>query len=289
MDVNPNNPFYADPDNRFDIAFSYIVDNNYTQALEYFRAIIEDQNKLEENSWNKSLNMIYDLSKSLNCDTNELKLFYISFRDNLPDFLLPEQQCYYAYIVNNIIKNLSIDIKDYAVAEQILLGRINYPISESDAIFAQMELEYLYFVIDQGGEKGLGMTLSNLVPKNSIELEEMHSAHWTDIYQIFGMDQSEADNVAPLALKLHQNYPNPFNPETTIRFDVAKESVVKLQVYNLKGQLVKKLVDNKLNPGTHSVVWNGTNANNKKVSSGIYFYRISTGKENVTNKMILMK
>jgi hypothetical protein len=289
MDVNPNNPFFANPDNRFDIAFNCLNDNSYTQALGYFRAIIEDLNENEENNWTKSLTMIYDLSQSLNSDSNELKLFYISFRDNLPDFLSPEQQDHYTYIVNNILKNLSIDIKNYSEAEQILLDRINYPISESDAIFAQMELEYLYFIIDQGGEKGYDMKLSKLMPESMLELEEMHRNHWTDIYQIFNIEDTEMDNVIPVTLKLHQNYPNPFNPETTIQFDIAKESAVKLQIYNIRGQLVKTLVNTRLNAGKHSIVWNATNENNKKVSSGVYLYRVSSDNDNVVNKMILMK
>lgn len=289
MDVNPNNPFFANPDNRFDIAFSCLNDNNYTQALGYFRAIIEDLNENEENNWSKSLTMIYDLSQSLNSDSNELKLFYISFRDNLPEFLSPEQQDHYTYIANNILKNLSIDIKNYSEAEHILLDRINYPISESDAIFAQMELEYLYFIIDQGGEKGYDMKLSKLMPESMLELEEMHRNHWTDIYQIFNIEDTEMDNVIPVTLKLHQNYPNPFNPETTIQFDIAKESAVKLQIYNIRGQLVKTLVNTRLNAGKHSIVWNGINENKEKVSSGIYLYKVSSGKDNVVNKMILMK
>ena len=289
MDVNPNNPFFANPDNRFDFAFNCLNDNNYTQALGYFRAIIEDLNENEENNWSKSLTMIYDLSQSLNSDSNELKLFYISFRDNLPEFLSPEQQDHYTYIANNILKNLSIDIKNYSEAEQILLDRINYPISESDAIFAQMELEYLYFIIDQGGEKGYDMKLSKLMPESMLELEEMHRNHWTDIYQIFNIEDTEMDNVIPVTLKLNQNYPNPFNPETTIQFDIAKESSVKLQVYNIRGQLVKTLVNTRLKPGKHSVVWNGTNENKEKVSSGVYLYRVSSDNDNVVNKMILMK
>jgi flagellar hook assembly protein FlgD len=97
------------------------------------------------------------------------------------------------------------------------------------------------------------------------------------------------DNVIPVTLKLHQNYPNPFNPETTIQFDIAKESAVKLQIYNIRGQLVKTLVNTRLNAGKHSIVWNATNENNKKVSSGVYLYRVSSDNDNVVNKMILMK
>ncbi|MBI9032647.1 T9SS type A sorting domain-containing protein, partial [bacterium] len=96
--------------------------------------------------------------------------------------------------------------------------------------------------------------------------------------------------VLPVSQALSlSNYPNPFNPETTIQFDIAEESTVKLQIYNIRGQLVKILVNTRLNAGKHSIVWNGTNENKEKVSSGIYLYKVSSGEENRVNKMILMK
>ena len=68
------------------------------------------------------------------------------------------------------------------------------------------------------------------------------------------------------------NHPNPFNPSTTISFDIAQtSSFVTLEIFNIKGQKVRILVDGKLDAGNHSVIWNGKDNNNKSVSSGIYF------------------
>lgn len=100
---------------------------------------------------------------------------------------------------------------------------------------------------------------------------------------------NNVEPVLPTKLELHANYPNPFNPETTISFDLPKDSKVRLEVYNIKGQKVKTLTNEKLNAGNHRVVWNGRNANNKQVASGIYFYRLITDKKKLTKKMILMK
>ncbi len=85
------------------------------------------------------------------------------------------------------------------------------------------------------------------------------------------------------------NYPNPFNPETTISYNVLKSGEVKLDVYNIKGQLVKTLVNSNKKVGIHTVVWNGTDDNSNPVSSGIYFYKMSCDKYNETKKMVLMK
>ena len=88
---------------------------------------------------------------------------------------------------------------------------------------------------------------------------------------------------------LHQNYPNPFNPSTTIKYFIKENSKVSLNIYNIKGQKVKQLINDQLASGEHSVVWNGTDDNGKSVSSGIYFYKFKAGSYSHTKKMILMK
>jgi len=95
--------------------------------------------------------------------------------------------------------------------------------------------------------------------------------------------------VTPLTSMLQQNYPNPFNPETTISFNVAKSGNVDLDVYNMKGQLVKTLMNGSATAGLHQVVWNGNDNSGNKVASGVYFYKISNAGRSETMKMVLMK
>ncbi len=89
--------------------------------------------------------------------------------------------------------------------------------------------------------------------------------------------------------ELLANYPNPFNPTTTINYSIANESNVSIDIYNSKGQLIKTLVNEFLEAGVHSTVWNGTDNNGKIVSSGIYFTKLSIGNEIKTQKMIMQK
>ncbi len=97
-------------------------------------------------------------------------------------------------------------------------------------------------------------------------------------------DSQVVANVTSLA-----NYPNPFNPETTISYTLTKSSQVKLEIFNILGQHVRTLVNDYENAGTHSVVWNGKDKNNKDLSSGFYLYKLTDGLQTKTNKMILMK
>ena len=85
------------------------------------------------------------------------------------------------------------------------------------------------------------------------------------------------------------NYPNPFNPETTIAFGVTTAGMTSLKVYNMKGQVVRTLVNSQMAAGNHSVVWNGTDDNGKAVSSGIYFYKYNNAGKTLTHKMVLTK
>ena len=105
----------------------------------------------------------------------------------------------------------------------------------------------------------------------------------------FTQTPNASGNVASTISMLNQNYPNPFNPETTISYNVAKSGKVNLDVYNMKGQLVKSLVNGSAKAGNHQVVWKGTDNSGNKVSTGVYFYKISNGGKNETKKMVLMK
>ncbi len=85
------------------------------------------------------------------------------------------------------------------------------------------------------------------------------------------------------------NYPNPFNPVTTIEYSLPEESNICIEVFNIKGQKVKQLVNAYKESGHHTIKWNGTDENNKPVGSGVYFYKVKTEKSSLINKMIMLK
>ena len=96
-------------------------------------------------------------------------------------------------------------------------------------------------------------------------------------------------SVVPSVFALHQNYPNPFNPVTEIQFDVPQESQVQLTIYNIMGQEVTTLNNSTLQAGFHSIRWDGTNGLGEQVSTGVYFYRLSSPAFTSTKKMIMVK
>lgn len=110
-----------------------------------------------------------------------------------------------------------------------------------------------------------------------------------DVYVESDFDTASEDLVQSLVFRLHGNYPNPFNPTTTIRFDLPEAASVNLDIFNLRGQKVRSLVNSDLPAGAHSAVWNGRDTTGNPVSSGVYLYRLSDGNRELTRKMMLMK
>jgi hypothetical protein len=93
----------------------------------------------------------------------------------------------------------------------------------------------------------------------------------------------------PDTYTLYQNVPNPFNPTTTIRFDLPVRSHVKLIVYDVKGQLVRVLLDRDVGAGSKEIAWDGRDSGGHGVASGIYFYRLDTPGFSEARKMILLR
>ena len=107
---------------------------------------------------------------------------------------------------------------------------------------------------------------------------------------------TEDETILQVSYELY-NYPNPFKPSgagrspaTTISFSLSENTKdVKIEIYNIKGQKIKTLVNEKLPPGEHSVIWDGRDSNSNRVSSGIYFYKLKAGRYQRVRKMLLLK
>ena len=114
---------------------------------------------------------------------------------------------------------------------------------------------------------------------------------YTSMNIMFGeTDVSVDQKTTPRpAAVLHGNYPNPFNPETTITYSLSSPSKVTLQIYNSKGQLVKTLVDGKIENGNRSVSWDGNDNRGRETGSGVYFLKLTADKHSEFTKMLLVR
>ncbi len=96
-------------------------------------------------------------------------------------------------------------------------------------------------------------------------------------------------NLVPESFALKSNYPNPFNPSTTIEYDLSKDGVIELSIYNVLGQKVKTLADGYSLAGNYRVVWNGDNSSGMRAASGVYIYRLSVPGYVRSRRMVLIK
>ncbi len=100
----------------------------------------------------------------------------------------------------------------------------------------------------------------------------------------------DVPNGVPGRMVLHQNTPNPFNPTTKIRFSLPVKSHVELRIFDVAGREVKTLVNSQLEAGAnYEYSWYGKDDNGAEVGSGVYFYRLTAGKDSQTRKMVLIR
>lgn len=95
--------------------------------------------------------------------------------------------------------------------------------------------------------------------------------------------------TTPLANRLNAPYPNPFNPATNIRFEMAAPGLVRVKIYDARGQMVRDLVREEFPAGLHEVLWDGKNDKGGNAPSGMYFVRFEAGETVGTRKMTLLK
>ncbi len=106
---------------------------------------------------------------------------------------------------------------------------------------------------------------------------------------VFSQGEEGGTPDIPFVTKLENAYPNPFNPNTNIRYQLEKPGDVKIDIYNARGQLVRSFSSYHAAAGYYQINWDGRDSSGKAVSSGVYQYKMTSGKYHSTKKMVLKK
>jgi len=153
-----------------------------------------------------------------------------------------------------------------------------------------------YFAVFNTGPAPVSATLNywgDSCPDTLRFYGDVNYTPWTDSLHVqthYDCPGTGIDGEFPTRYALSGNSPNPFNPVTRIAFDVpAPGGRVTLRVYSIAGALVRELVAGEVEPGRHSVVWDGTDSTGRPVASGVYFYRFDAGDFGDQRKMVLLK
>ncbi|MDC3333550.1 T9SS type A sorting domain-containing protein [Candidatus Marinimicrobia bacterium] len=105
----------------------------------------------------------------------------------------------------------------------------------------------------------------------------------------FSYQLSNDKELLPTSFLMHQNYPNPFNPSTIIRYNLPYGELVNINIYDVKGTIIKSLINTNQEAGNRSIVWDATNNTGQPVSAGLYIYTIQVGGFRQSRKMVLVK
>ncbi|MBU1701462.1 MAG: T9SS type A sorting domain-containing protein [Candidatus Eisenbacteria bacterium] len=134
---------------------------------------------------------------------------------------------------------------------------------------------------------GLLYTFWNSYPQGAASLASGRAIRFEPV-NLQGSDVAdlEADR---LSFALYQNQPNPASATTTIRFTLDRPGPVDLAIYDVQGRILRHLVNEPLNTGMQSIVWDGLDRSGHPVPSGIYFYRLKAGERNATRQLIFLK
>ena len=209
----------------------------------------------------------------------------------IPVFVIDMEAIDFGEVIVNTIVSQTVTICNCGTASMLGTIATESPFSLGEPIMPAYYLEYIIPVGESFTFNVNFQPLQNSVYTGTLIINSDDPNALVNTIPLYGTGQPVAndDPVAVLVTSLKGCYPNPFNPTTTISFSIKEKAPVELVIYNILGQKVRTLVNQPLEPGEHSIVWNGTDNKGRSVASGIYFYRMKAGNYSETKKMVLKK
>ncbi len=292
------------------ISFYYKVssENNW----DYLRFFIDDteiQNWSGEIDWaqaqidvpagNHTLHWVYTKDGSVSSGQDCAWVDYIQLPGSNGGEV-PEPELMFSYDSFNYVVQPDTIVYDTLAVTNIGQGLVNYTVeaqNDFDNILMVNETEgsvytghinYITFVINTIGVEN-GTYNASIIITDNREVT-------TIPIEVSVQEVDENPDELPMANKLFTAYPNPFRLSNSskyngavIKFALNEDSAVKLEIYNLKGQKVKTILKENLKAGIYQSVWDGTNTQGKKVTSGLYLYKLKTKNFEKIKKMIVLR
>lgn len=205
---------------------------------------------------------------------SDYRSFTVMTKNSVPEFVnLPDTISFFEnesfeFKYGDFIEDVEDEIKDLSIEISVDESLLNI---EIDTAITMLTISSKGFI----GDTKIGIKVTDT---NGDFIED------SVIVSVSMSTSNENENNIPTNFTLSQNYPNPFNPSSTIKFGIPEAAVVKLEIYNLLGQKVKSLVNEKKSVGFHAVTFDASN-----LTSGMYIYRIQAGSFVQIKKMTLIK
>ena len=174
---------------------------------------------------------------------------------------------------------MKLYILSFLLSFTFLLGQASLVVNSSDGVDEYLIESIASLNFNDSSDSLFIYTLSSTDSYSILNIESME----------FSGELSLADLQQLTSFSLNQNYPNPFNPLTMIRFEIDEPGKVRVDILNLKGQLVNTLVNKYLTAGEHQIRWDGKTINDSHAGSGLYIYRVSINDKQMSRQMIMLK
>lgn len=282
-------PSMPDPDHtpiapRLYTALNYESQESYDLAATTYQAIIDDMLDEEKPQVTSAIDGLYRCTGMTSSPIGET----IDYFDAKATQHSADNPSLSAFLKDYLLK-LYLFNKDFQSAVDLLQPRISDPVSEIDSLRAVLDLEIvLQLAAAEGTKRPITTEYTQYQYPNFQVYEVMHGKNWDKYRRALQKNNPNMANIPAFPL-IHNNYPNPFNPSTTIAYSIPKDGLVKIDVYNIKGQKVKELCNTEMQRGHHKIVWNGKDKHHRSVSSGVYFVRLQANGQTSTRKVMLMK
>jgi tetratricopeptide (TPR) repeat protein len=262
---------YARDVNDYQIAEGHRLINEWTLAVPLYM-----------NVYNDSINSIEDylsITGIFNCYQNLYQLdvfrtWITSEIETCSDIMLRTH-------MKNTLALANRSLGEFQAAIDYYEGILDNNPSYEDSCFAVIDLGFTWLEADLNIRGRYMQYKPRSMQEHMINTERLLNSILTN-------ENITTDDLLSVIPILHQNYPNPFNPNTTISFSVPVMSNVKINIYNIKGQLVKELIDEPFERGLHRVVWEGHSNTGSLAGSGIYLIKMTAnGKTDVRKAMMI--
>lgn len=284
LDPTNNSPAPPPPNDRLCAALDLEAQSDYQGAMTLYKAILDEHLEIEKRYLPSATDGVFRLSNLVN---------YPDW--NAPDYFDAKaiqyaiDDPYLSRLLKDYLGKTLIIAKEYQAAIDLIQLRIANPESEVDSLLAVLDLEIVLqlAVMDEGRQSVI--TLYTQYQYHDLGVfEARHQAHLDQYCELVRSGNPLNTPVSPLPV-ITTNFPNPFNPSTSIRFSIPERNLVKIRVFNARGQLVRNLLDDIREKGQHTIVWDGKDGFGCSVSSGIYFIRLASGGQGATRKVMLLK
>jgi len=266
---------------QLNLALGMVSDESYETAKPVLEDIISTYP--ESNEAGTALRTLYYIENQTDKDFSELRNYLVTIQASDSSAL--------AKTITDVEIKTYMKEKNYLSAINKIEDNIQTLTNDDEIIYAMIDEAYNQLMeLNSGTGDAVfaGMAVNIKSEKDYFTITEDLMSRLS-IYE--GLEREDNPELGIRYYEIeHKNYPNPFNPSTTIAFNIPVAENVTVAIYNIKGQMVKTLINNKsLQSGNHTVVWNGNNESGSSFSSGMFIYSIKTKNATAFKKILLAK